>query len=36
MDKREESGWLALAEKSLSDMWANKKDEKVWSNYLDD
>lgn len=36
MDKREESGWLALAEQSLSAIWDNKKDEKVWSKYLDD
>ena len=34
--KGEESGWLALAEKSLSSLWDNKKDEKAWSKYLDD
>ena len=33
-DKREESGWLALAEQSLKDIWDNEKDEKVWSRYL--
>ena len=36
LDKKEESGWLALAEQSLSSIWGNKKDEKVWSRYLDD
>ena len=36
MDKRGESGWLALAEQSLSSIWSNKKDEKRWSRYLDD
>jgi len=36
IDKKEESGWLALAEKSLNDIWDNKKDEKAWSKYLDD
>lgn len=34
--KSEESGWLALAEQSLSKIWNNKKDEKAWSRYLDD
>jgi len=36
IDKKEESGWLALAEQSLSAIWSNKKDEKIWSRYLDD
>ena len=36
LDRKEESGWLALAEQSLSSIWGNKKDEKVWSRYLDD
>ena len=36
LDRKEESGWLALAEQSLSSIWGNKKDEKVWSKYLDD
>ena len=36
LDRKEESGWLALAEQSLSSIWDNKKDEKVWSRYLDD
>ncbi len=33
---KEESGWLALAEKSLNDIWDNKKDEKTWRKYLND
>ena len=35
-DGKEESGWLALAEESLKEIWDNKKDEKVWSRYLND
>lgn len=35
-NKKEESGWLALAEQSLNDIWNNKKDEKAWNRYLDD
>ena len=34
--KSEESGWLALAEQSLSRIWDNKKDEKAWGRYLND
>ena len=34
--KKEESGWLALAEQSLNDIWGNKKDEEVWRKYLND
>ena len=35
-DKKEESGWLALAEHSLNDIWDNKKDDEAWSRYLND
>jgi len=35
-DKKEESGWLALAEKSLNEIWDNKKDDKAWGRYLND
>ena len=35
-DEKEESGWLALAEQSLNNIWHNKKDEKAWGRYLDD
>ena len=31
---KEESGWLALAEKSLNEIWDNKKDEEAWGRYL--
>ena len=34
--KKEEAGWLALAEQSLKDIWDNKKDEEVWGRYLND
>ena len=30
----EKLGWLALAEKSLNNVWNNKKDEEVWGKYL--
>lgn len=36
MGKKEESGWLALAEQSLNQLWGNKKDEEVWRKYLND
>ncbi|MEK6936565.1 MAG: ribbon-helix-helix domain-containing protein [Nanoarchaeota archaeon] len=32
--KKEKQGWLALAEKSMEKIWANKKDEELWSKYL--
>lgn len=32
--QKEKQGWLALAEKSLENIWDNKKDEKIWSKYL--
>lgn len=31
---KEKQGWLALAELSLKNVWDNKKDEEVWSQYL--
>ena len=31
---KEESGWLALAEKSLHEIWNNEKDNKTWRKYL--
>ena len=33
-DKKEKMGWIALAEKSMNKIWDNKKDDKVWSEYL--
>ncbi len=32
--KKEEIGWLLLAEKSLKSVWDNAKDEKAWKRYL--
>ena len=32
--KKEKIGWMILAEKSMSKLWNNKKDERVWSKYL--
>ena len=33
-DTKEEVGWLALAEKSLHEIWDNEKDEQIWKEYL--
>lgn len=33
---KEESGWLALAEQSLKEIWDNKKDEEAWGRYLNE
>lgn len=35
-DKKEEGGWLALAEQSLASIWNSKKDQKAWGRYLND
>ena len=32
--KKEDFGWLMLAEKSMEDLWDNEGDEKVWKKYL--
>ena len=32
--KKEEIGWMGLAEESLKEIWKNSKDEKAWSKYL--
>ena len=32
--QKEKLGWLAIAEKSMAKIWANKKDEETWSKYL--
>lgn len=32
--RKEKIGWMILAEKSLSKIWDNKKDDEVWSKYL--
>ena len=33
-NKKENIGWMVLAEKSLNKIWDNKKDDEVWSKYL--
>lgn len=32
--RQEKKGWQSLAEKNMSKIWDNSKDEKVWSKYL--
>ena len=32
--EKEKIGWLLLAEKNLSKIWDNKKDDKTWKKYL--
>jgi len=32
--KKEKIGWMILAEKSLNKILNNKKDDEVWSKYL--
>ena len=32
--KKEKIGWMILAEKSMSKIWDNKKDNEVWGKYL--
>ena len=32
--KKEKIGWLILAEKSMKEIWDNKKDDETWSKYL--
>ena len=32
-EKREDHGWMMLAEKSLKEVWDNPKDEKIWLKY---
>jgi len=31
---KEKMGWLSIAEKNLQKIWANPKDDEVWSKYL--
>lgn len=33
-DNKEKQGWLALAEKNMSKLWDNPKDDKEWIKYL--
>lgn len=32
--RKENIGWMILAEKSLNEIWDNKKDDETWSRYL--
>lgn len=32
--KEEKIEWMIIAEKSMSKLWNNKKDDKIWSKYL--
>lgn len=33
-ERKEDLGWMVLAEKSLKDVWDNPKDDKAWTKYL--
>lgn len=33
-NKKEKIGWMILAEKSLKELWENKKDDEIWGKYL--
>jgi metal-responsive CopG/Arc/MetJ family transcriptional regulator len=33
-EKKEKSGWMILAEKSMEKIWNNEKDDEVWRGYL--
>ena len=33
-NRKEKMGWLAVAEKSMKDIWDNPRDEKNWGRYL--
>jgi metal-responsive CopG/Arc/MetJ family transcriptional regulator len=33
-NRKEKIGWMIIAEKSMRDIWDNKKDDEVWSKYL--
>jgi len=32
--KKEKAGWLIVAEKSMKNIWNNKKDDEIWSKYI--
>ena len=32
--RKEDIGWMILAQKSLEEVWNNPKDEEVWKKYL--
>jgi len=33
-NRKEKIGWMILAEKSMAKIWANEKDDKIWSKYV--
>ncbi|MBD3204042.1 AbrB/MazE/SpoVT family DNA-binding domain-containing protein [Candidatus Woesearchaeota archaeon] len=33
-NKKEDAGWLMIAEKNISKLWDNPRDEEIWSKYL--
>lgn len=33
-ERKEEFGWMILAENALKDIWDNPKDDKIWTKYL--
>ena len=33
-NRKENAGWLLLAERSMKNLWDNKKDDEVWNQYL--
>lgn len=33
-ERKEEFGWMILAEKGLKEIWNNSRDDKVWKKYL--
>jgi Arc/MetJ-type ribon-helix-helix transcriptional regulator len=33
-NKKEKIGWMIIAQKSMEKIWANKKDDEIWSSYL--
>ena len=32
--RKEKIGWMILAESSMKKLWANRKDDEIWSKYL--
>jgi Arc/MetJ-type ribon-helix-helix transcriptional regulator len=32
-NRKEKIGWLLMAEKSMKEIWDNKKDDEIWSKY---
>ena len=33
-NKKEKIGWMVIAEKSMSKIWNNRKDDEIWIKYL--